>query len=58
MTENAYTNVDQLADEATWAINSLVEAGQDELVPDLAATYEAELRVLTRRTPRHLRKAS
>ena len=47
MTENAFTVTEttstELADRATWAINSLLEAGQDALAADLAATYDAEL---------------
>ena len=48
MTENAFTSskttstdttTTELADHATWAINSLIEAGQDELAADFAATY-------------------
>lgn len=53
MTENAFSDMDitttdttdqqAKADYATWAVNSLLESGQDELAADLAADLSAEL---------------
>lgn len=53
MTENAYSTMEITttdttentaeAEYAIWAVNSLLEAGQDELAADVAADFAADL---------------